>query len=1365
MLGGFEAQVKLIVDNAIVGVYLFQDDKFWYVNPVLAKIFGYEPEEVIERLGPLDVIHPDDRDLVRRQIQIRLEGKEEHLHYVFRGLRKDGTVIYCETFGSRVHYRGKPAIVGTIIDITERKRAEESLRRSEEQYRTLVEAARDVIFSLSTEGVITSLNPAFELSTGWPRSQWIGEHFSVLVHPEDLPLAEDLFQRVLNGESSSPVDLRIRQKSDYGIYELTGAPIVHEGRVTGALGIARDVTSRREMEEKLQWELAVNSVVSEIAHTLLSTSSLRDVGYELLDRVTPLTGSKHGFLSIVDPETSREVRLLFAGVHDEECTAFMDEELTFSRGADGRYHGLWGHALNTGQPFFTNAPDAHEASAGVPAWHVPIKNFAAAPAVAGGKVLGQIALANSPRGYTQRDLEALKRIANLYALAVLRHWEAKALKESEESYRSLIDDVVESSNVGLFILDADFKVVWINRAIERFFGLKREEVVGRDKRQLVRERIKYMFEDPDGFAAKVLATYDNNTYIENFECHVLPGPGREERWLEHWSQPIESGLYAGGRIEHYYDITGRKRAEEALRESEERYYDLIENIGDLVMSVTPDGRILYVNRAWRETLGYSREENSRLSLLDITHPNSRTHFMESFRRALSGERIGAIEAELVTKSGGRVAVRGNMSCKFINDEPAYARVVLSDVTEQEQAKRELEYYARQQQALAELGHMALTDIELQALFEMAVDRVARTLEVEYCEILRLLPQENALLLVAGVGWKEGLVGSVKVGSGRDSQAGYTLLSSEPVVVRDLNAEKRFRGPQLLLDHKIVSGVSVIIGEPQNPLGVLGAHTATYREFSENEAVFLQTVANILAKAMKQKKAEEGLRESEGKYRTLTESSLSGIFINRGGKYVFVNNRFAQIYGYTPEELIGKDCIELVHPDDRETARQRLSEALSRGFEPQEVRGITKDGRTIWCEVVATRIRYEGEPAIMGNVFDITERKSLERQLIQAQKMEAIGRLTAGIAHDFNNMISAIRGFTELSMMHLGKKDPIYANLKHIWDASNRAADLVRKLLYFSRSQPLEMRPLDLNVLLKDLCRVVRRLIGEDITVSLELDTTPCVIQGDAGSIEQVIMNLAVNARDAMPQGGELTIKTENVRIDENYTDTYPYARPGEFVCLSVADTGIGMDDEVLRRIFDPFFTTKKSEEGTGLGLSVVYGIVKGHGGWISVESEPGVGSTFRIYLPAALPPTGETVSRTRDKVPLLDFDGRGWRVLVVEDDDGLREFAKRALSGHGYVVFESANAKEAMAIFEREGGNFHLVFTDVVLPDKSGLQLVEDLLSSKPELCVLLSSGYTDHRSQWPVIREKGFEFLQKPFTMVDLLRAVKKLLEASGAE
>ncbi len=299
--------------------------------------------------------------------------------------------------------------------------------------------------------------------------------------------------------------------------------------------------------------------------------------------------------------------------------------------------------------------------------------------------------------------------------------------------------------------------------------------------------------------------------------------------------------------------------------------------------------------------------------------------------------------------------------------------------------------------------------------------------------------------------------------------------------------------------------------------------------------------------------------------------------------------------------------------------------------------------------------------------------------------------------------------------------------------------------------------LNLNRTVGHLLDMLNRLIGEDIAINIDLEPDLWTLRADEASIEQVIMNIAVNAREAMPKGGELTINTENVTLDEKDCKAIPEARPGNFACLSVADTGVGMDKETMQHIFEPFFTTK--ETGAGLGLSVAYGIVKQHEGWISVYSEPGQGSMFQVYLPA-LPIEAER--ETVVTISLEELQGSGERILLVEDEEDVREFLTRALRENGYVAFEAANAKEALDIFEREKEDLHLVLADVVLPDLSGLELVDQLLSRNPQLLVLMSSGYTDDKSQWPVIRERGFPFLQKPYALADLLRVIREVIKPS---
>ena len=374
-------------------------------------------------------------------------------------------------------------------------------------------------------------------------------------------------------------------------------------------------------------------------------------------------------------------------------------------------------------------------------------------------------------------------------------------------------------------------------------------------------------------------------------------------------------------------------------------------------------------------------------------------------------------------------------------------------------------------------------------------------------------------------------------------------------------------------------------------------------------------------------------------------------------------------------------------------------------------------------------------------------------------MEAVGRLAGGIAHDFNNMLTAIIGYSDFILLQLEEECPMRKHIKEIMNAGKRAAVLAHDLLAFSRNQPLQKTVLNLNEIIADTENMMRRLINEDIELITISDTGLEMVNVDSGQIEQVLMNLIVNARDAMPRGGKITIKTENVIIDEDYCKIYTYARPGKYIRVSVEDNGTGMTEETLNHIFEPFFTTKERNKGTGLGLSAVYGIVKQHDGWINADSEPGYGTTFNIYFPAFSIRGDSTPAGEEEEAFLKDFQGDNSRILLVEDEEEVRGFLEYVLSSNGYNVFITSNAAEALEIFKREDGDFQLIFSDVLLPDMNGVELADELLLYKPDLKVMLASGYMDDKAQLPFIREKGFCFLQKPFTAIDLLRTVKDVI------
>ncbi len=478
-----------------------------------------------------------------------------------------------------------------------------------------------------------------------------------------------------------------------------------------------------------------------------------------------------------------------------------------------------------------------------------------------------------------------------------------------------------------------------------------------------------------------------------------------------------------------------------------------------------------------------------------------------------------------------------------------------------------------------------------------------------------------------------------------------------------------------------------------------------------------------------------------------------------GTITYVNPTFKRITGFSREEAIGQTPHILKSGKHDRAFYEDLWNTVTSGkvwtghFINKKKNGELYEEDATISPIIDSSGKIVAYVAVMR---DVSNDVQLRRQLLQAQKMEAVGILAGGIAHDFNNLLTTIQGFTDLAMVRLNEDDLIYKDLKKVKHASVRAADLTRQLLIFGRKQPMELTLIDLNATINGLVKMLNRLIGEDIAVKTDLASDACIVKADEGNIEQVIMNLVVNARDAMPDGGELTIKTESVTLGEEYCRAVSYARPGRFIRLSISDTGLGIEDKLLRHIFEPFFTTKDIGKGTGLGLAVVYGIVKQHEGWINVHSAQGQGTTFRIYLPAR---QGKVQSRVKETVASYDLHGDGERILLVEDEEGVREVENEILCKNGYTVFKAANVKEAIEIFEKEKGDFHMVFSDVILPDNTGLQLIDRLLSLKPGLKVLLCSGYTDDKSQWPIIREKGYHYLQKPYALPDLLKMIKEIL------
>lgn len=551
---------------------------------------------------------------------------------------------------------------------------------------------------------------------------------------------------------------------------------------------------------------------------------------------------------------------------------------------------------------------------------------------------------------------------------------------------------------------------------------------------------------------------------------------------------------------------------------------------------------------------------------------------------------------------------------------------------------------------------------------------------------------------------------------------------------------------------------------------LGAYDYIVKEVGSG---YLGLLPSVIERALQKRRlteekqqAEEALRESEERFRTIFETAQDSIFIkNRSLKYTQVNPAMARLYGLPVSKLIGRTDGELFGKKTAAHIKEIDSRVLAGEIVEEETTKKVNGIPHIFHVIKVPMRDNSGEIiGLCGIARDITERKRLDEEkekiqalLLQSQKMEAIGRLAGGVAHEFNNLLTGIMGFSELLLARIDDNSPLRKDIEAIKKASKRAALLSSQLLAFSRSQKALLTVLDLNVVVNNIEKMLRRLIGEHIKLVTHLDPSLEHVKSDPGLMEQLIVNLAVNARDAMPEGGKLTLKTENIILSAGDCKDILNAHPGKFVCLSVTDTGIGMNQEVIHRMFEPFFGTKEVGKGSGLGLSVVYGIIKQHEGWINVETEPGQGSTFRIYLPVS---SEKPVKKSEETISSTSFNGNGESILVVEDEEIVLKLATRVLSENGYVVFEAANAKEALDIYNREKGKFNLVFTDVVMPGENGLQLVDKLLTLNPELRVLFSSGYSDDKSHRDIIIERGLQFLQKPYTPTELLQVIKEVIE-----
>ena len=771
---------------------------------------------------------------------------------------------------------------------------------------------------------------------------------------------------------------------------------------------------------------------------------------------------------------------------------------------------------------------------------------------------------------------------------------------------------------------------------------------------------------------------------------------------------------------------------------------------DALVIADKDHRVLWANETFVRLFSYGVSEVIGQQLENLVVPPDRLAESKWITEALArGERI-TLESKRRKKDGTLVDISLSCAPLFLAGEMAGFYAGYRNISD----RRRVEALSS---ALYRVAEKSSTARDLQQFFA-AVHSIVD--ELMYARNFYIAIYDSATELLSFpyfVDEQDGAPTPKKLGRGLTD---YLIRTGEPLLATpQVLQAMEDRGEVARNGSRSLDWMGVPLKVNSHTFGALVVQTYSKNiRYGERDKEILTFVARQLASAVEIKRNEQALRRSEARYRSLVQSSVYGIYRSSlEGRFLDVNPALITMLGYgSPEEVLLLDPERDVFAQPEE--HSRLIEEFRRTgrLDGIEVKWKRKDGSSITVRISGRAVSSADEPADVLEAIaeDVTDRRALEDQFRQAQKMEAVGRLAGGVAHDFNNLLMVINGYAEVILAKLPFEDPLHEKGRAIQLAADRATTLTRQLLAFSRKQLLELKVVDVNAIVQDMERLVNPLIGENVELITVLHPESTHTRADAGQLEQVLMNLVVNAKDAMPAGGKLVIQTGTIVVDENHRRGQQFIHPGRYVTLSVSDTGMGMDKETQSRIFEPFFTTKEKGKGTGLGLSTVYGIVKQSAGYVMVQSEEGRGTTFHIYLPQVEGTAEKHTAPTSDAA-----SGGSETILLVEDEESVRQLVRDTLTTKGYQVLEAEGGEAGVSLSAHHAGKIHLVITDVVMPGVGGPEMVKQLSVSRPEMKVLYLSGYTEDSIINDGSIESGTAFLQKPFSLQNLSRKVREVL------
>jgi PAS domain S-box-containing protein len=1205
------------------------------------------------------------------------------------------------------------------MESPKRHRVKEELRTEKERFQMLSEHAPFGMVMIDKDGTFKYINPKFRELFGYELNDIPnGKTWFRKAYPDPTYRHHVISAWVDDLKSSKPGEKRPRVFTvtckDGSKKVINFIPVQLE---TGEnLMTCEDITERmyaeealRKSEEAAKQLARENAIMAEIGQIISSTLNIEEIYERFAEGVNKLIPFDRIAINIINPKDQTLTIAYVTGIEIEgrktgdtiPLAGTMTEEVIRKRSTlliqTSDSEGLVGRFPGL-----------------LPTIRAKFKSLLSVPLFSKDQVIGVFHIRSAKlNAYSEKDLRLAERVGNQIAGAIANaqlYAERKRVEEVLKEYQK----AVESSQDMIAVVDRNYNYLIANNMFLKYRGMDREQVVGRSVSEVLG---KDVFER---VVKKNLDTCFQGEFAQYEMKYTYPDLGERDLLVSYFAIEGPDGVNRVASV--IRDVTEPKRAEKAIYTERQRFRTLSENAPFGMVMIGKDGTFRYINPKFRELFGYD--------LADV--PDGKTWFRKAYpdptyRHNAISTWINDLKIFALGERRPRVFT---ITCKDGTEKIVNIISVQLETGENLITCEDITEHIRFEETLRE------SEERYRTLFEGSRDSVYITIREG-----KFIDFNQAFLDLFGYSREELMVWQ--------AQDFYVHPGDRYRFQQEIEKNGFVRDYEVKLRKKDGKEMDCLL-------------TASVRRGYDGTIMGYQ---GIIRDITERKLIEEALRDSEARYRAIFENTGTGmLIIGEDTTVSLANAETEKILGYSIDEIKGKSWTEFIVKEDLERMteyhhmRRIDPTAVPKNYESRLInsKGEMRD-------IFLTVSMIPKTNKTVASLLDITDRKraeqemkALEEQLRQSQKMEAIGRLAGGIAHDFNNILTIIKGYSQLSLSELKEGHPLRENLEGIKKSTDRATDLIRKILAFSRRQVMEMKVLDLNTLLMDLDKLLHRVIGEDIELVAVLAEDLGRVKVDPGQIEQVILNMAVNAKDAMPNGGKLTIETANTELDEAYARSHLAVAPGRYVMLSVSDTGVGMSPEVKERIFEPFYTTKEKGKGTGLGLSTVYGIVKQSGGNIWVYSELGQGTTFKIYLPREEEPLEEI----REKVVNGELPLGSETVLVAEDEEEVRKLAVRILEKQGYKVLEASQGEEALFISKKHEEPIHLLVTDVVMPGMSGRDLSERLTSLRPEIKILYMSGHSDSAIIHHGVLERGVNLLQKPFTPEALARKVREVLE-----